>query len=254
MAQPLQGYFLGRRAYSPTLRLMEQLFEARRADEIQDTVLLLEHEPVITMGRGAHQENLLATRQQLAEIGVDVAETGRGGDVTLHAPGQLVAYPIIKLSPDRQDVRKYVQNLTEVMRRLIAPSGIDGGTVDKLIGLWTDLASPDSWPGQEVAQSPAKIGAIGVRISRWVTSHGFALNLTTDLSLYGLIVPCGISEYPVTSVEQLTGEKPAVAAEAERALFHFNELLGAGQATFLDLSARTLEDVKARAEASSQGR
>lgn len=244
MAQPLNGYFLGRRAYEPTLKLMEQLFEARRNDTIKDTVLLLEHEPVITLGRGAHPENLLASPEQLAQLGVSVVSTGRGGDVTLHAPGQLIAYPLIKLSPDRQDVRKYVKALTEVMRRLVSEFGVDGGTIDKLIGLWIDQASPEKWNGEENATRPAKIGAIGVRISRWVTSHGFALNLTTDLSLYSLIVPCGISEYPVASVASLTGKSPTVPEQAARALSHFSELLGEGEPTYEDCSCFTLEQVR----------
>lgn len=244
MVEPLNGYFLGRRPYAPTLKLMEQLFEARRNDSIRDTVLLLEHEPVITLGRGAHPENLLASREQLEGLGVSVVATGRGGDVTLHAPGQLVAYPLIKLSPDRQDVRKYVQNLTEVMRRLVREFGIDGGTIDKLIGLWIDQETPNHWRGQEHASQPAKIGAIGVRISRWVTSHGFALNLTTDLSLYGLIVPCGISEYPVASVASLTGQMPTVPEQAARALTEFNELLGVGVPSYRDCSTLDLEQVQ----------
>lgn len=244
MAQPLNGYFLGRRPYEPTLKLMEALFDARRHDSISDTVLLLEHEPVITMGRGAHEENLLSSREQLAKIGVSVVATGRGGDVTLHAPGQLVAYPLIKLSPDRQDVRKYVQNLTEVMRRLVHPFGIDGGTIDKLIGLWVDQETPFRWLGQEHASRPAKIGAIGVRISRWVTSHGFALNLTTDLSLYGLIIPCGISEYPVASVVSLTGKEPSVPEQAERAFHEMGHLLGVGEPNYRDCSALSLDDVQ----------
>lgn len=244
MAQPLNGYFLGRRPYPPTVRLMEDLFEARRGDSISDTVLLLEHEPVITMGRGAHDENLLASGEQLEALGVSVARTGRGGDVTLHAPGQLVAYPLIKLSPDRQDVRKYVQSLTEVMRRLVAPFGIEGGTIDKLIGLWIDQEAPTRWQGQEHAALPAKIGAIGVRISRWVTSHGFALNLTTDLSLYELIVPCGISQYPVASVAGLTKSRPSVSEQAELALRELNDLLGAGEATYRDCSALALDEVQ----------
>lgn len=244
MAQPLNGYFLGRRPYQPTVRLMEDLFEARRGDSISDTVLLLEHEPVITMGRGAHDENLLASGEQLEALGVSVARTGRGGDVTLHAPGQLVAYPLIKLSPDRQDVRKYVQSLTEVMRRLVTPFGIEGGTIDKLIGLWIDQEAPTRWRGQEHAALPAKIGAIGVRISRWVTSHGFALNLTTDLSLYELIVPCGISQYPVASVAGLTQSRPSVSEQAELGLRELNDLLGAGEATYRDCSALTLDEVQ----------
>lgn len=251
MAQPLNGYFLGRRPYEPTLQLMEELLSARRTDSINDTVLLLEHEPVITMGRGAHEENLLANREQLEALGVSVARTGRGGDVTLHAPGQLVAYPVIKLSPDRQDVRKYVQNLTEVMRRLVSSFDIEGGTVDKLIGLWIDQESPDRWRGQEEAALPAKIGAIGVRISRWVTSHGFALNLTTDMSLYRLIVPCGISEYPVTSVESLTEKRPGVPEQAQRALLEFNDLFGAGRPIYRDCSALSLEEVLKLAQKSA---
>lgn len=243
MAQRLSGYFLGRRPYEPTLRLMEALFEARRNDSISDTVLLLEHEPVITMGRGAHQENLLASAEQLEKVGVSVVATGRGGDVTLHAPGQLVAYPVIKLSPDRQDVRKYVQGLTEVMRRLVSAFGVDGGTIDKLIGLWIDQETPTRWLGQEQAARPAKIGAIGVRISRWVTSHGFALNLTTDLSLYGLIVPCGIKEYTVASVRSLTGKTPSVPEQAERALLEMSDLFGIGTPNYRDCSRLSLDEV-----------
>jgi lipoyl(octanoyl) transferase len=172
-----------------------------------------------------------------------LVRTGRGGDVTLHAPGQLVAYPIIKLSPDRQDVRKYVQHLTEVMRLLVLSFGIDGGTIEKLIGLWIDRETPSSWLGQGRAVSPAKIGAIGVRISRWVTSHGFALNLTTDLSLYGLIVPCGISEYPVSSVLNLTDRRPSVAEQAKRALHELNRLLGKDEPNYRDCSSLTLDQV-----------
>lgn len=244
MAPPLNGYFLGRRAYGPTLNLMEQLFEARKSDTIEDTVLLLEHEPVITLGRGAHPENLLGSPEQLEKLGVSVVSTGRGGDVTLHAPGQLVAYPLIKLGPGRQDVRKYVNALTEVMRRLVQEFGIDAGTIDKLIGLWVDQASPEKWSGQEHAARPAKVGAIGVRISRWVTSHGFALNLTTDLSLYGLIVPCGISEYPVASVASLTGTTPTVSAQAARALTLLGGILDVGEPIYRDCSSLTLEQVQ----------
>lgn len=243
MAEPLTGYFLGQRPYAPTLAFMGQLFEARRLEKVGDTVLLLEHEPVITLGRGAHAENLLSSREELAQIGVAVCETGRGGDVTLHAPGQLVVYPIINLSPDRMDVRKYVQNLTETMRRLVLPYGISGGTISKMIGLWVDARQLDVWPGEEGAQTPTKLGAIGVRISRWVTQHGFALNLTTDLSLFRLIVPCGISEYSVASVESLTGHRPSVEESAPSALAHLNDLLGMGEPCYVPAAKESFEAI-----------
>lgn len=243
MAQPLTGYFLGQRPYAPTLAFMGQLFEARRLDAIGDTVLLLEHEPVITFGRGAHAENLLSSREELLRIGVAVCETGRGGDVTLHAPGQLVVYPIINLSPDRMDVRKYVQNLTETMRRLVLPYGISGGAISKMIGLWVDAQELGAWPGEENARTPTKLGAIGVRISRWVTQHGFALNLTTDLSLFRLIVPCGISEYSVASVESLTGHRPSVEDAAPQALSYLNELLGAGTPEYVPVTAQRFDSI-----------
>lgn len=240
---PLQGYFLGRRPYAATLDLMVAFLEARKKGQIGDSVLLLEHEPVITLGRGAVAEHLLADERTLEGKGINVVKTGRGGDITLHAPGQLVAYPIIDLSKERRDVRRYVQDLTEAMRRVVLPFGIGAGTLPKMIGLWVDAENVKSWPGQESARSPAKLGAIGVRISRWVTSHGFALNLTTDLAFYGLIVPCGISEYPVASVKSLTKMAPDLKKTAESALFELNEMFGSGSPRFLDVSKEPLNDV-----------
>jgi lipoyl(octanoyl) transferase len=222
-----RGYYLGRRRYAPTHALMLELFEARKAGKIGDTLLFLEHEPVITLGRGAKPEHLLVSRSALEARGVELSETGRGGDITLHAPGQLIAYPILDLTPDRQDVRRYVQDLTEVMRRLTAEYGIASGPYDGYVGLWTDAANPERWQGPEHATSPAKLGAIGVRISRWVTMHGFALNLTTDLDWFRLIVPCGISQYPVASVASLGHGRPDVRAAAERAYAHFSEVFAA---------------------------
>jgi lipoyl(octanoyl) transferase len=147
-------------------------------------------------------------------------EIGRGGDVTLHLPGQLVCYPIVDLAPDRRDVRRYVGDLTEAMRRVASDFDVDGGVVDRFIGLWVDRADPRRWPGVEAARDPAKLGAIGVRISRWVTMHGYALNLAPDLGLYRVIVPCGIHEFGVTSIEAVTGRAPDVRSTAERALGH----------------------------------
>jgi lipoyl(octanoyl) transferase len=222
---------------------MRELFELRTKNLVDDTVILLEHEPVITLGRGAHAENLLANQEELKALGVDLQETGRGGDVTLHAPGQLVAYPILDLSPDRMDVRKYVQSLTEVMRRLVAPHGVSAGPYSKMIGLWADAQAISDFRGEDDVKTPVKLGAIGVRISRWVTQHGFALNLTTDLSLFRLIVPCGIKEHGVASVELLTGKRPEVKATAELALGHLNDLLGTGDPTWHDWSNSEIKDV-----------
>lgn len=217
MTEPLRALWLGRRRYVEVLELQRQFFEARKAETCSDVVLLLEHHPVITMGRGAHDAHLLASRPELERRGVDLVVTDRGGDVTLHAPGQLVAYPIVALGEGQRDVRKYVQLLERVMARLVAPYGVSAGPFAPHVGLWADRASPGSWPGQAEAQAPAKLGAIGVRISRWTTMHGFALNLTTDLSLFRWIVPCGIREYPVASVQSLSGATPSVRETAEAA-------------------------------------
>lgn len=241
----LSGVWLGRRRYEQVHALQKQLLEARIEGRIGDTVLLLEHEPVITLGRGAHEENVLLSPAELAERGIDLVATGRGGDVTLHAPGQLVCYPIVDLKPDRCDVRRYVKDLTETMRRLAADFGVGSGPVPELIGLWVDLESKACWPGAESpvgdfpgssAQWLGKLGAIGVRLSRWVTMHGFAFNLTTDLSLFDLIVPCGITQHGVTSIEALTGERPALRATAERALDHLAAVIDADVAELVDRS------------------
>ncbi|MBI3206771.1 MAG: lipoyl(octanoyl) transferase LipB [Myxococcales bacterium] len=234
--RPLHGRWLGRRRYEEVHQLQKRLHAARQADEIPDTVLLLEHEPVITLGRGAKSENVLAPRELLATAGVDLVETGRGGDVTLHAPGQLVCYPIVSLSPDRQDVRRYVADLAETMRRLAARHGISAGPVEGLIGVWVDKKSPTEFRGPSGALHLAKLGAIGVRISRWVTMHGFAFNLTTDLELFGMIVPCGITQHGVTSVQDLTGETPEVETEARHALDLLADVLGGEVASFDDRS------------------
>jgi lipoyl(octanoyl) transferase len=222
------AHWLGRIRYAEAHALQERLLEARVRGEVVDTLLLLEHEPVVTLGRGAHAENVLATRGQLHELGVDMQETGRGGDVTYHGPGQLVAYPIFDLRPDRCDVRRYVRDLARVMIALAREQGVDASFVEgdaKLVGVWVDEASPAAWPGdpREVggAKRPAKIGAIGVRISRWVTMHGFAFNVSTDLAGFRLIVPCGLAHYTVASLASLGVRAPSVEETARASLASF---------------------------------
>ena len=199
---------LGRVEYGEALELQRTLVEARRSGKIGDTLLLLEHPPVITLGarsRGA-RTNVVASGDALDAAGVAVHETGRGGDVTYHGPGQLVGYPILDLRPDRQDVHQYVRDLEEVLIRAIARFGVEGVRVPGLSGVWVGAE------GRE-----AKVAAIGVRISRWITSHGFALNVTTDLTHFQLIVPCGIADRGVTSLEHLTGHAVPLA-DAEDAI------------------------------------
>jgi lipoyl(octanoyl) transferase len=196
---PLQVRRLGLVRYAEAVTLQAALVEDRRAGRIPDTLILLQHPHVLTIGvkRGSGRANILAESERLTALGVEVVESGRGGDVTYHGPGQVVGYPILDLNPDRRDVHKYVRDLEEVMIRACASFGVPAHRVKGLTGAWT--ADP-ARPGAE-----AKIGAIGVRISRWVTSHGFAFNVATDLSYFNLIVPCGIADRGVTSLEALTG-------------------------------------------------
>ena len=230
-ARELRGIWLGRRRYAEALALQEQLFAERLAGRGEDTVLLLEHEPVVTKGRGAKSEHLLVTPELLEARGIELFASNRGGDVTLHAPGQLVAYPIVDLNPDRRDVRRFVRGLTETMRRLAAELGVATGLHPEHIGLWADRQNPDTFTTVAEAAEPVKLGAIGVRISRWVTMHGFALNLVNDLSLYDVIVPCGIREHGVASVASLGGRAVTPEALASRALAVLAEVTGAQAGT-----------------------
>jgi lipoyl(octanoyl) transferase len=197
---------LGRVAYARGLEIQERLVAERQAGLLPDQLLLLEHDPVFTLGRNARHENVLLSAEALRERGFSVFETGRGGDVTYHGPGQLVAYPVLDLSPDRRDVRRYVRDLEEVMIRTCADYGVEAGRIPGLTGTWV---------GRD------KIGAIGVRISRWVTSHGLALNVNTDLAPFDLIVPCGIRDRGLTSLERLLGHPVALEEVMSGLARHF---------------------------------
>jgi lipoyl(octanoyl) transferase len=243
MRRAVRGIWLGRRPYGPTLELQQQLNLAVRDGVADSTVLFLEHEPVVTLGRGADDAHLLLSEAHLRERGFAVERTDRGGDVTVHAPGQLVAYPIFDLRPDRCDVRRYVGDLTETMRRVVAGYGISAGPVDGMIGLWVDAETPDVWEGPEAAGRLAKVGAVGVRISRWVTLHGFALNLTTDLSSFSWVVPCGIHAHGVTSVEALTGVVHDVGAVARAAYEKLVDVFDMDAAPLQDMAQAPLSSL-----------
>ena len=194
---------LGLVSYADGLELQRALVDDRKAGRIPNTLLLLQHPHVLTIGvKKDGRQHILAAPDLLAARGVEVFETGRGGDVTYHGPGQLVGYPIFDLHPDRRDVHKYVRDLEEVMIRACADYGLAADRVKGMSGTWI---------------RDAKIGAIGVRISRWVTSHGFAFNVTTDLDFFKLIVPCGIADKAVTSLAGQLG-RPVPMAEVEDAL------------------------------------
>lgn len=206
---------LGTVDYATGLRLQQRLVELRKEGRIGDVLLLLEHTPVITLGRNAKAANVLASPEQLAERGVEVSECDRGGDVTFHGPGQLVGYPIFDLRafPSADGKRKtlgvieYVRRLEEVMIRTCADFGIPTKRIAGLTGVWTDSSRGAS--RDPVFPPEAKIAALGVHISRGVTSHGFALNVSTDLDYFNLIIPCGITSKPVTSIEkELAKEVP----------------------------------------------
>jgi lipoyl(octanoyl) transferase len=231
-ARELRWSFLGRVPYRAAVDLQEELRQGirdaavrrlrwapaggqeRAPDRPADHLLLLEHPHVYTLGRNASAGDVLASAEWLERRGIEVVESDRGGQVTYHGPGQLVGYPILDLGPDRRDVRRYVRDLEEVLIRTLADYGIDGVVRPgaALIGVWV---------GGE------KIAAIGVHLSRWITTHGFALNLATDLSLYAGIVACGLRHERVTSMARLLGPDrtvPPLAEVAQRLAVHFGEV------------------------------
>lgn len=195
--------------YAQALALQEELHTARVAGRIGDTLLLLEHDPVITWGRAGKKEHLHTPGDRLTGLGIELYDTGRGGDVTFHGPGQLVAYPIIDLKPDRCDVRRYVRDLEETMIQTARDLGLEAHRRDGLNGAWI---------------ADRKLGSVGVRISRWVTMHGVALNVSTDLSYFEHIVPCGIANCEMTSLSRELGRPVALAAIEAAFTTHFAQI------------------------------
>ncbi|MCE2539743.1 MAG: lipoyl(octanoyl) transferase LipB [Acidobacteria bacterium] len=220
----LQVRRLGLVRYAAAVELQRTLVAERQQGVIADQLLLLEHPPVITRGVRAGADNVLASPAVLRRRGVEVHDARRGGDVTYHGPGQLVGYPIVLLKPDRCDVHRYVRDLEEVIIRAVAKFGVRAARIQGLTGVWV---------GND------KLAAIGVRLSRWVTSHGFALNVTTDLDDFALIRPCGLVDRGVTSLARVTGAEVSEVAVADCLARQFAEVFdreivagpGSGQAS-----------------------
>lgn len=202
---------LGRTAYGEALALQRAVHAAREAGAVPDTLLLTEHDPVFTLGRGADAANVIAPAEALRRRGIDVVRVERGGDVTYHGPGQLVAYPILDLREHGRDVHRYVRGLEEAAIRVLAAYGVQAERVPGAPGVWV---------------AGAKVAAVGVFVRRWVTMHGIALNVAPDLGPFGLINPCGLPGCPVTSLERLTGGAPPLWEVAARFAAAFGELFG----------------------------
>ena len=197
--------------YADALAMQRSLVDDRRAGRVDDLLLLVEHPHVLTLGvRGdGGRAHILTSAETLAARGIEVHETGRGGDITYHGPGQIVGYPIVDLTPDRRDVHRYVRDLEEVLIRTADDYGIVASRVEGLTGVWV---------GRE------KLAAIGVRIAQWITSHGFAFNVSTDLEYFNLIVPCGIADRGVTSLERLMGHTVDRRDVEDRIVTHFSDV------------------------------
>ena len=207
----LRWEYLGVVPYREGVEVQERLREALREGRGPEHLLLLEHPHVYTLGRSARQSDVVAAPEWLAARGVAVEASDRGGQVTYHGPGQLVGYPIVDLNPDRRDIRRYVRDLQTVLVRTLADLGVEavGAGEQDRIGVWA---------------GERKIASIGVHLSRWLTTHGFALNVSTDLSFFGGIVACGLPSVRMTSIEELTGVRHRLADVAALCAGHFGEV------------------------------
>jgi lipoyl(octanoyl) transferase len=205
-------------SYTEAYALQQRLTAARKAEALGDVLLLCEHPHVITLGRNAKRENLLVSEHVLRQKGVELHATNRGGDITYHGPGQIVGYPILNLGIIKRDVGWYVRTLEEAMIRATADFGLTAFRIPGRTGIWVNpAAKPDA--------AEEKLAAIGVHLSRWVTSHGFAYNVSTDLRFFDLIIPCGIAERKTTSLEKLLSRNVALDEVKPRLGYHFAELL-----------------------------
>ncbi|TMK19392.1 MAG: lipoyl(octanoyl) transferase LipB [Actinobacteria bacterium] len=202
--------WVGRVPYRPAFELQQIVAQLRAEEKLPDTMLLLEHDPVYTLGRRAPVEEILLDDTALAERGIEVERTDRGGRVTYHGPGQLVGYPIVRLAT--ADLVGYVRSIERALIAVCADFGVDAGTIDGLTGVWS---------------GDRKLGAIGIHVSRGITTHGFALNVNTDLSMFNGIVPCGIVDRGVTSLEEITGAALAMDDVVRSAKRRVGEALGA---------------------------
>jgi lipoyl(octanoyl) transferase len=211
---------LGLIGYEAAWELQRRVVAARKLGMIPDVLLLCEHPHVITLGRSGKSEHLLASEHLLKQMGVEFHSTNRGGDITYHGPGQIVAYPILNLAQIRKDVVWYVRQLEEAMMRATAEYGIAAKRCEGKTGIWVDVVDA---PGK---QTEEKLGAIGVHISRWVTSHGLAYNVCTDLRYFDLIVPCGISDKRATSLGRLLGARVEMTDAAPRLVRHLGDCFG----------------------------
>lgn len=219
---------LGLIGYQAAYELQRRIVAARKVGGVPDVLLLCEHPHVITLGRNGKPEHLRASEHLLKQMNVEFHSTDRGGDITYHGPGQLVGYPILDLSGLRRDVAWYVRGLEEAMIRATADLGIASRRIAGLTGVWVEQPSaapevprPDGAPSR-----PEKLGAIGVHLSRWVTSHGFAYNISTDLRYFDLIVPCGIPDKRATSLERMLGRGVRREEVEPRIVTHLGEVLG----------------------------
>jgi lipoyl(octanoyl) transferase len=209
---PLEVRRLGTLAYAPALELQAELVRERRAGAVPDTLLLLEHPHVITLGTGTRAENVLVSPEERERLGIELFPAGRGGDVTYHGPGQLVGYPILDLKPDRCDLHRYLRDLEEVLIRVLADFGLRAARREGMSGAWGGERPPP---------------AIGVRVSSgWITSHGFALNVATDLRYFGAIVPCGIRDYAVGSLAGELGRSVPMPDVEAAVVQRFGERFG----------------------------